>query len=64
MAATFSAPSGGGATAIGTVITDGSGNVIGYSLSNAGDGYAVGETVTVTETSGSGVATFELQTVF
>lgn len=64
MAATFSAPSGGGTTAIGTVFTDGSGNVTGYSLSNPGDGYAVGETVTVNETSGAGVATFQLQSVF
>lgn len=63
VAVTFSAPAGGGVTAIGTATTDVLGNLMGYSLSNAGDGYAVGETVTVTEDSGAGVATFEVTAV-
>lgn len=62
VAATFSAPAGGGTTAVGTVVTS-SGDMVGYSLSNAGDGYAVGETVTVTEDGGAGVATFEVTAV-
>lgn len=62
VAVTFSAPTGGGVTAVGTAVTSG-GNMIGYGLSDIGDGYEVGETVTVTEDGGAGVATFEVTSV-
>ncbi len=64
VAITFSAPTGGGVTAVGTAVTDGSGSMIGYSMTNSGDGYAVGETVNVTEDSGAGVVEFEVTAVF
>lgn len=62
IAATFSAPGGGGTTAVGTVTTSG-GDMVGYSLSEIGTGYEVGETVTVTEDGGAGIATFTVTEV-
>ena len=54
---------GGGSAADATVDTDGSGDVTAVTITTPGTGYAVGNIITISETTGSGVATARVASV-